>query len=234
MDPERCERLKGTGGRLVGALLALLLTSCANMLAPAPDGVVWLRDCDVGKVTEEGLALITRGDEFCPSTIEVDAAGIIWGAGDAGELRLVAGDRWIRVAQDYPPEEPVVVIDLAVASDGKVWLVTGVGEGEELTARVHSFNGNLWLTYASADGIDFGTVRDRYEPADRILAALPRGQVALVTSGGLYLYAGVRWTRVLSGEFTTVSSTPNGDLWIAGPSGLYVWPAEGVPPSANP
>ena len=101
------------------------LASCSDMIAPAPDGLVWLHSCDVGQVTDEGLTLITRGDQFCPKTIEVDSAGVIWGAEDPGEVRLVAGNRWVRIVGDSPPADEGVVIDMAVGTDGRVWLVTG-------------------------------------------------------------------------------------------------------------
>lgn len=216
--------------RVTSALLAFLLASCSNMIAPSPDGLVWLNGCDVGRVTQDGLALITRDDGFCPATLEVDDSGVIWGAGDASDVRLVAGNRWIRILQQVPTEEEDAgqVIDMAVATDGRVWLVAGRATGgERLTAELRSFNGEYWLTHRSATGQSFGFVSDRYEPPDRIIAALPGGRMALVTSAGLFLhraYGG--WIRVISGEFTTVASTPDGSLWFAGPSGVYVWGAD--------
>jgi ligand-binding sensor domain-containing protein len=220
----------GRGSASITALLALVLTSCANMLAPSPDGVVWLYQCDVGKVTADGLELVTRGDAFCPSTIEVDSTGVIWGAGNGGEVRLVAEDRWVRVLQnDSQPEEVTSVIDIAIGTDGRVWLVTGSGEEfEEVPVMVHSFDGNTWRTFPSASGTSFGTVVDRIEPPDRVLAPLPRGRMVLATSDGLFFFTSARWVRILPGEFTSVSSTADGAVWIAGPSGVYTWSAEDV------
>jgi hypothetical protein len=232
--------------------VGVLLTSCSGMLAPTPDGVVWLNGCDVGYVTEGRLTLITEGDGFCPGTVDVDASGIIWGAADPGDVRLVAGDRWVRIAGDPSPGWPdeaspalpvedryTTVIDMAVGTDGRVWLVSGVAEDYEfgggyMEAEVRSFDGEAWWIFSHARGTtSFGHVTESFEPPERILASLPGGRMALVTSEGLFHYRSGRWTRLLAGDFTSVSSTPEGSLWIAGPSGVYMWPAEELLASAT-
>ena len=212
--------------------VAFLLAACSDAIAPGPDGLTWLHGCDVGQVTDEGLAPIITGDEFCPEVIEVDATGVIWGASDGGDVRLVAGDRWVRIVPETSLMEwpSSVVIDLAVGTDGRVWLVTGTGDQDErLDVEVRSFGGVAWRNYSTASGGDFGTVEDRFEPPQRILAPLPGGKMALATSTGLYLQGSGRWVKLLSGEFTTVSSTRDGTLWFAGPSGVYRWSSESLP-----
>lgn len=227
MDPDRSARCG------VGALaFAVLLSSCGNMIAPAPDGVVWLNGCDVALVREEGLELVGEGDEFCPGTIEVDGSGVVWGADGSADVRLLGGDRWIRVAE--PPlsrhETPMGAVDMAIGTDDRVWLATGSGPDEVLDVQMRAFDGTGWMIQERASGTRFGTVVDRTVPPQRILAVLPGGRVALVTSDGLYLGGGgSRFILVLAGEFISVSATPDGWLWLAGPDGIYILSPEGLP-----
>jgi hypothetical protein len=223
MDRDRPVRAAVSTG-LGAVAFAVLLSSCGNMIAPAPDGVVWLNGCDVALVREDGLELVGKGDGFCPQTIEVDGSGVVWAADGQADVRLLGGDRWIRVAE--PPsrgETPARAVDLAIGTDGRVWLAAGSGDDGVLDVEVRSFDGERWMIQESASGTRFGTVDERRESPDRILAALPGGRVALVTSEGLYLGGGgSRWIRILAGDFTTVSATPDGWLWLAGPDGVYI------------
>jgi hypothetical protein len=216
-------RLDGGGWSLITPV-ATWISWASHVIEAAPDGILWLHDCTVELLTEEAVVPIAESDSFCPELLEVDVSGVTWGAQHDGDVRVLVGDRWIRVT---PLPAADLVVDLAAASSGRMWIATASWDG---TATVRSFDGEAWLAHGRRVGQtyyrDFELPDAGWRSVGGTLASLPGGRMALATADGLYLYRSSWWTLVLTGWFDQVSASPDGSLWVAGTSGIYVWPAE--------
>lgn len=221
------------------APLVVVLGACANnMIVPSPDGIVWIRECHVA-VVEDGVISELPDPGVCPVTVEVAPDGVLWVADPDAQLRRWDGLEWTRI---QPPGDlrgdgdpgSVLALDLAVASDGSLWMVTGYGPyPDRLSPLLHRYSEETWTTFRDASGTPFGFVREWYEPSNRLLVSFDEGAMAFATHGGLFLFNGHEWHRITAGDFSTASVAPDGTLWIGGSSGVFTIPQEMLPISGE-
>lgn len=196
-----------------------LAGNIVDSIAIAPDGTLWF-GTGWGVSSFDGETWVTYDRIDMPtSSIPVVALapdGALWLGSYYGVSRF-DGDSCttyttctstINQGLDRPGLEPNWVQAIAVARDGVVWFNTPGLEDR----GVCRFDGEIWTTYTTDDGLVSNSVQ--------CIAVAPDGAVWFGTGGGVSRFDGENWTTYtaqdgLANNFaTSIAVAPDGTLWF--------------------
>jgi ligand-binding sensor domain-containing protein/signal transduction histidine kinase len=174
--------------------------------APTDGGLYWLKDAQVGRVTEGGL----RGDVI----YSIDGSkGELWIGRRGGLTRLRYNDSSF-TPKTYTHSDGLAqnsVYAVHQSRDGSVWAGT-------LSAGVSHFKNGSFTTYTAADGLASNTISSIAESFD--------GTMWFGTPNGLNAFSQGRW-RVFTtqdglppGNINCLVEDSTGTLWIGTENGL--------------
>jgi signal transduction histidine kinase/ligand-binding sensor domain-containing protein len=182
---------------------------------PPQGGLYWLRDGQVGRVTQDGLA-----DEVIYSI--AGTAGTLWVGRQKGGLTRLSVHGDTVSARRFTPADGLAqnsVYSVYLARDGSVWAGT-------LSGGVSRYSAGVFTTYTSADGLASNTVASILES---------HGGMWFATPTGLSVLSGGRWRRysttdgLPSNDVNTLLEDSTGTVWAGTAAGLAAFP-DGVPP----
>jgi signal transduction histidine kinase len=191
---------------IVRRIVALSLALSAGAVPAVAAGV------DAPPAISYALAAWSNAQSGDVFAIAQDLDGYLWLGTPDGLVRFdgTRFQRWAKSGGSTLPASPVPA--LASSSQGGVWASFGGGGG---VARIH--RGGI-TSYSAADGAP---------PGVNALLEDRRGTVWAATGGGLFRYAGNRWSHVTDadgydgGQAFSVYEDRAGRVWIGAARGLY-------------
>lgn len=176
--------------------------SAMRDVAVAPDGIIWLTGKDGTVWVSDNI----YGSSFTQIASH-DFSRIAVGLGGAAWVIKSDGTLW-KYTNTWMQTTAKEMQDVAIAPDGKVWLV-----GENGATWVSNDNGKQ---FAQIEGNGFS----------RISAGMDGTVWAIQSDGTLWKYTNT-WVQTMANEMQDVAVASNGLIWLAGKNGAIWSSADG-------
>ena len=186
-------------------------------LAIDPTGAVWIGTDGAGVVVFDGetwTSYTEANSELVGSDIKalaIDPNGNVWAGTDGNGINFFDGNRWVNYqVEDSPGLNRNYIEDIAIAPDGKVWVVQATNHYED--AGISVFDGENWSTVRTNPLYRFSSI-----------AIAPNGIVwAGTMNHGVGFYAVNRWrnhragsSELISDQIEDICIDPKGQVWVA-------------------
>ena len=196
----------------------------AWQIAEAPNGDIWMGNQGWMARFDGEWTLFEFGRTNPPTGPEgFDSEGNVWSVYPMSAIGRFNGSRWDTFALPEP-EQSVDPFNLAVAPDGTVWVVAGVGEPDHPTRIIYEFDGETWIAHNELRGIGGYGASIVVDPAGGVWVG-PTGTVGEPSAAGIAHFDGTDWRLYTTDDglldnLSFVIGAADGVVWASSDAGF--------------